>query len=182
MDIGIEVTGQCHHTTGTVHTQRRSRERTSVPQTIHNSHLLFFKKDIPHLGQFLRQVMQSPTLNAIAMGHFAQGQVTTPCLIYLPRRDGRLSLCPRTTRIRTQDPLVLRPVALPLHHGGSVKSLLYSYGFEKNKKKPHRQARLAPAAAPAAAGARESALARAARRAGVLRRRGQAERNVLQVN
>ena len=48
------------------------------------------------------------------MGHFARAQVTTPSLIYLPRarRDGRLSLGPRTTRIRTQDPLVLGPVAI----------------------------------------------------------------------
>ena len=67
------------------------------------------------MGQFLRWVMQSPTLDAIAMGHFARAQVTTLCLIYLPRRGGRLSLGPRTTRIRTQDPLVL-----PLHHGCSV--------------------------------------------------------------
>ena len=40
----------------------------------------------------------------------------------LPRKDGTLSLGPRTTRIRTQDPLVLGPMALPLHHGGSVRA------------------------------------------------------------
>ena len=52
-----------------------------------------------------------------------------PCLIFLPRRDGRLSLGPQTTRIRTQES---RPAAadyylLPLNHGGSVRTKTYQY-------------------------------------------------------
>ena len=39
-----------------------------------------------------------PTLNVIVIGHFARVQVTTtcapPCLVYLQRRDGKLSLGP----------------------------------------------------------------------------------------
>ena len=43
-----------------------------------------------------------------------EAQVTTPCLIYLTRRDRRLSFGPEDARIRTQDSV--GPATVPRGH------------------------------------------------------------------